>query len=95
MQIDTVAMVQGIHNALAKEKISEEFHRELVNVIYSRSEPGPVRRQEISLENLFLAILDVDHDFWPWHHWSYLWEELGESIASGIGVANSCRKEGE
>jgi len=87
MQIDTVAMVQGIHDALAEGKISKEFHRKLINGIYEASRPGPVGRGELSMEDLFDALVEFE-DEEPWHQWAQVWPRLGPSIASGLGVAN-------
>ena len=93
MKIDTVAMVQGIHDALAEGKISEEFKRKLVNAIYANSKPGPVGRQEISMRKLLRVIDEVEEANDSWNQWAQVWSRLGPSIASGLGVANCYPRE--
>lgn len=94
MQIDTVAMVQGIHDALAEKKISEEFKRKLVKAIYANSKPGPVRRLEISMRKLLRVLDEVEEPNDSWNQWAQVWSRLGPSIASALGVANCYPREG-
>ena len=80
--VDTIAAVQGAHDAYADGKISKELHDSLVRLFYLASEPGPVERMELNYD-IILAFLSKLKDI-PHYQLAALWEYLGRSLANGI-----------
>jgi len=91
MQVDTTAMLQGICDARDAKEISHELYSKLCERIMKVSEPGSVGRLECDYEQLMcqLGLVPYDGDIDPeWVEFSMLWKRLGDSLASGITVAN-------
>lgn len=92
MQVDTIAMLQGIFNARDANEISSLLCKELHERISNISTPGKVGRPECDytslLEQLGLAACAENVDGVEWIEFSLLWKRLGDSLASGITVAN-------
>ena len=84
MSVDTVALLQGVIDALADRKISEEFYERVRYAISSVSHIGPVGRSECRHDELLLALSTIEAE---WIEWTMLWKYLGDSLSSGITVA--------
>ena len=85
MQVDKVAMMQGVINAHTDKKIPDELYEELMKRFQRISKPGKVGRHECDYAELLKEISEVDA---RWLHLVRLWEYLGKYISSGISVAN-------
>lgn len=84
--IDTVATVQGIHDARDNESfISAEYHDDLVVAVYDISFSSSCGRKVCYLDEFISKIMSIDADKYMLY---YLWKYLGNSIAEGIAVAN-------
>ena len=86
--VDTVAAVQGAHDARSSKHISDALHDKVVSMFYSVSKPGPVGRMECDYKEVLCLLATLDG--FPYYELSRLWESLGVSLASGIGVGDNC-----
>ncbi len=93
MQIDTVAMMQGVYDARDNGQISEQFANDVRNTILAISYPGPVGRSVCDYEHLLsaLAVIEPGEGVLPEFRaleLGLLWQRLGQSLSSGLSVAN-------
>jgi hypothetical protein len=87
MNVDVVAMLQGIHNARDAKKIPQEMHTAIVRAMVAVAETGSVGRTEIDYGVMLQELAGING--FPAFYWSDLWElYLGKAIAEGIGVAS-------
>ena len=85
MNVDVVAMLQGIHNARHDKKIPQSMHSAIVHAIVAVAKSGPVGRAEIDHGVMLRELAGIES--FPALYWADLWPYLGDSIASGISVA--------
>lgn len=91
MQVDTVALLQGVFDARDEKLISPKFAESLHKAIYSVSLSTIRSRSFCKYDELMTALSTVEpEDGEDWYQLSSLWKDyLGKSLASGITVRNS------
>jgi hypothetical protein len=93
MQIDVVAMIQGVFDAGQAGEISQRFADDVRDAIRTVSYPGPVRRSVCDYDKLLVALAAVEpgdsvRPEFRALELGQLWRRLGPSLASGLTVAN-------
>lgn len=86
MQIDVTAMLQGLGDARDKNEVSENFADKIYSAVREISYRGPVGRQVCDYDKLLMALSAIEPEYWI--EASMLWKRLGNSLSSGITVAN-------